>query len=182
MLCPIIIGLILLSHLLSSSATVMSSWTFAVAILACLAAEPVDSFVTRRAQLVHNVPQRQYMTKGDGSFYDSPKDLDTEKLSVLVARQRLEDSHTKQIIRRKPLKLDYKTSRRWIQKNWNIKSKAEFYDLVANGNLRTPYISKRPEEYYGARGEWISWDHYLLTTDEDDEKNGTDEQQVTRWG
>ena len=33
---------------------------------------------------------------------------------------------------------------------------------MANGNLRTPYISKRPEEYYGRRGEWISWEHYLL--------------------
>ena len=24
------------------------------------------------------------------------------------------------------------------------------------------FISKRPEEYYGARGEWISWEDYLL--------------------
>jgi hypothetical protein len=34
-------------------------------------------------------------------------------------------------------------------------------DLVANGQLRTPYISKDPETYYGVRGQWISWDHYL---------------------
>jgi len=46
--------------------------------------------------------------------------------------------------------------------------------LVENGNLRTPYISKRPEEYYGERGEWISWDHYLLgDCSESNGKNGT---------
>jgi hypothetical protein len=40
-------------------------------------------------------------------------------------------------------------------------TKEEYDDLVANGNLRTPYIPKRPEEYYTSTGEWISWDHFL---------------------
>ena len=78
--------------------------------------------------------------------------------SVEEARRRLEAGHKKEFLSRKPLKLDYKTSRRWIQKNWNPKTKDEFYDLVANGNLRTPYLSKQPEQYYGDRGEWISWE------------------------
>lgn len=40
-------------------------------------------------------------------------------------------------------------------------TKEEFYDFVENGNLRTPYIPKRPEEYYSGTREWISWDHFL---------------------
>ncbi|KAL7482036.1 hypothetical protein ACHAW6_007724 [Cyclotella cf. meneghiniana] len=103
------------------------------------------------------------------------------ELSWRVAKLRLEEANTKQILSRKPLKLPYKTSRRWIQANWAPKTKEEFNDLVANGNLRTPYISKRPEEYYGARGEWISWEHYLLGSDEEDEKNNTGTRQISKW-
>lgn len=103
------------------------------------------------------------------------------ELSWRVAKLRLEEANTKQILSRKPLKLPYKTSRRWIQANWAPKTKEEFNDLVANGNLRTPYISKRPEEYYGARGEWISWEHYLLGSDEEDEKNNTGTRHISKW-
>jgi len=34
-------------------------------------------------------------------------------------------------------------------------------DMVANGNLRTPYIPKQPDVYYSEDGTWISWDHFL---------------------
>mmetsp|Transcript_26136 Transcript_26136/g.44437 ORF Transcript_26136/g.44437 Transcript_26136/m.44437 type:complete len:181 (-) Transcript_26136:127-669(-) len=85
-----------------------------------------------------------------------------EDLSWRVAKARLEEEASKRsFLKRKPLKLSYEQSQKWIQRNWAIKTEEEFNDLVANGNLRTPYISKRPEEYYGERGEWISWDHYL---------------------
>ena len=46
--------------------------------------------------------------------------------------------------------------------NWGPKTQEEFEQLVMDGDIKNVYISKRPEEYYGARGEWISWDHYLL--------------------
>lgn len=123
-----------------------------------------------------------FIQRGMSPSFHSKNGMTRKEFDVDVARQKLEKGYTKQIFSRKPLKLDYKTSRRWIQRNWNPKTKEEFYDLVANGNLRTPYISKRPEEYYGERGEWVSWDHYLLVTDEDDEKNGTDSKQITKWG
>ena len=123
-----------------------------------------------------------FVQRGMSPSFNSKSCMTGKEIDIDVLRQKLEKGYTKQILSRKPLKLDYRTSRRWIQRNWNPKTKEEFYDLVANGNLRTPYISKRPEEYYGKRGEWISWDHYLLVTDEDDEKNGTDSEQITRWG
>ena len=101
-----------------------------------------------------------------------------EDLSWRVAKVRLEEANTQRFLKRKPIKLSYADSQKWIQRNWAPKTKQEFEDLVANGNLRTPYISKNPEDYYGERGEWISWDHYLLgecsSVEGDNGKNGTD--------
>ena len=95
-----------------------------------------------------------------------------EDLSWRVAKARLEEENRRRFLKRKPIKLSYEDSRKWIQRNWAIKTKEEFNDLVANGNLRTPYISKRPEEYYGERGEWVSWDHYLLGNSTDSTAGG----------
>ena len=87
----------------------------------------------------------------------------TDELSWRIAKLRLEEANTKRFLNRPPLKMSYLQSRQFIQRNWGpIRSKKEFEDLVSNGDIRTPYISKRPEEYYGRRGEWISWEHYLL--------------------
>jgi len=97
---------------------------------------------------------------------------DDNGLSWRLAKLRLEEANTSRLLKRKPLKLPYATSQKWIQQNWAIQTKEEFEDLVANGNLRTPYISKRPEEYYGKRGEWISWDHYLLGDCSVDDEGG----------
>eukprot|EP00580_Thalassiosira_gravida_P002651 CAMPEP_0201617222 /NCGR_PEP_ID=MMETSP0492-20130828/35795_1 /ASSEMBLY_ACC=CAM_ASM_000837 /TAXON_ID=420259 /ORGANISM="Thalassiosira gravida, Strain GMp14c1" /LENGTH=246 /DNA_ID=CAMNT_0048085409 /DNA_START=93 /DNA_END=833 /DNA_ORIENTATION=- len=106
-------------------------------------------------------------------------DEDDDGLSWRIAKLRLEEANTLRLLKRKPLKLPYAASREWIQRNWAIRTKEEFDDLVECGNLRTPYISKRPEEYYGRRGEWISWDHYLLGDGRSDGaggagRNGTD--------
>lgn len=104
-----------------------------------------------------------------------------DDISWRVAKVRLEEANTKRFLKRKPLKLPYEISRRWIQHNWAPKTKEEFNDLVANGDLRNVYISKRPEEYYGERGEWISWDHYLLGSL--DSNNSTDDgrQEIMKW-
>ena len=155
---------------------------FVLAITAQLTIDPTDAFVQHNRILATNRNKLHRMTRDSGDGSNSGDLVNIDELSIRIARQRLEDGYKKQLLSRKPLKLDYRTSRRWIQMNWNPKTKEEFYDLVANGNLRTPYISKRPEEYYGERGEWISWDHYLLVTDEDDEHDGTYEQKMTKWG
>ena len=109
---------------------------------------------------------------------NSDENSGLDDLSWRVSRQRLEEANTKRFLKAKPVKLSYKTSQRWVQMNWNPKTKEEFRDLVDNGNLRTPYISKDPERYYGERGEWISWDHYLLgDCDEDSELRD----ESTKW-
>ncbi|KAL3801928.1 hypothetical protein HJC23_010272 [Cyclotella cryptica] len=151
---------------------------------------PINAFVQYNSVLsiatakpYPTVKQHRMVNDEEGTIPDekSQEYVYIPELSWRVAKLRLEEANTKQILKRKPLKLPYKTSRRWIQANWAPKTKEEFYDLVANGNLRTPYISKRPEEYYGARGEWISWEHYLLGSDEEDEKNNTGTRQISKW-
>lgn len=85
----------------------------------------------------------------------------SEKMGVEKTRQQLEDANTQSFLKRKPVKLKYEDARRWVQANLGCDTREEFEDLVENGNLRTPYIPKRPEEYYTATREWISWDHFL---------------------
>lgn len=122
----------------------------------------------------------------DGSDESSAADGDAngvlDDLSWRVAKARLEDANTRRFLKRKPYKLPYAVSQRWIQRNWAPATQREFEDLVENGNLRTPYISKRPEEYYSARGEWISWEHYLLGECSDDGDNGgANGTEVGKW-
>lgn len=84
-----------------------------------------------------------------------------EKLQVEKTRASLERQNEKSFLRRKPRKLPYEVARLWVQANLGVDTKEEFEDLVANGNLRTPYIPKKPEEYYTITREWISWEHFL---------------------
>lgn len=97
--------------------------------------------------------------KGSSTDNNNNKDDD---LSWRITKLRLEEANTRQILSRKPLKLPYAQSQKWIQLNFGPKTQEEFEQLVMDGDIKNVYISKRPEEYYGARGEWISWDHYLL--------------------
>ena len=99
-------------------------------------------------------------------------DTVTISTSWLVSKARLEHHHTQQLLRRPPLKLPYTTSQKWIQHNFSIKTKEEFEQLVMDGDIKNVYISKRPEEYYGRRGEWISWEHYLLGSVVEDGEGG----------
>ena len=82
-------------------------------------------------------------------------------LSWRAAKIKLEEQNTQSFLKRRPRKLPYLEARKWVQANWAPDSKEEYEDLVANGNLRTPYIPKRPEEYYTETGDWVSWDHFL---------------------
>lgn len=48
-----------------------------------------------------------------------------------------------------------------------------------DGDIKNVYISKRPEEYYGRRGEWISWEHYLLGSVVEDGEGGVNRRNGT---
>lgn len=87
-----------------------------------------------------------------------------QEIAWRSTKVKLEEANTRrfqQTLRSKPWKLPYDDARIWVQKNLGVDTKEEFFDLVANGNLRTPYIPKEPEKYYSDNGTWISWDHFL---------------------
>lgn len=86
-----------------------------------------------------------------------------ERLNVENVKQKLEESHRQSFLKAKPWKLPYPEASKWVQRNLDADTKEEFEDLVANGNVRTPYIPKCPEKYYKERGTWISWEQYIHT-------------------
>ena len=96
--------------------------------------------------------------RSDGT--DNTTEDDEKMLSELV-RVKLEADHKQKFLKSRPRKLAYEEARTWVQRNLGVDTEEEFNDLVENGNLRTPYIPKRPEEYYSHFNEWISWDHFL---------------------
>ncbi|KAG7337005.1 hypothetical protein IV203_003356 [Nitzschia inconspicua] len=95
-----------------------------------------------------------------------------EHLQVEKTRTALEEQHIQSFLKRRPRKLPYEDARKWVQANLGASTKEEYDDLVANGNLRTPYIPKRPEEYYTSTREWISWDHFLTGIFDDKQPSG----------
>lgn len=87
---------------------------------------------------------------------------DFQSAAIETTRKSLEESNLQRRLKSRPVKLPYDVARKWVQANLGVDTKEEFEDFVANGKLRTPYIPKRPEEYYKRTREWISWDHFLL--------------------
>ena len=81
--------------------------------------------------------------------------------SKKISLEEAESERFKKRIRSKPWKLPIEESRKWVYANFGVGTKEEFMDLVANGNLRTPYVPKNPEKYYSEKGTWISWRHFL---------------------
>lgn len=92
---------------------------------------------------------------------DGAADKMLDGLNWRAAKMKLEEENTRRFLKRKPVKLPYLDARKWVQRNLGPDTKEEFDDLVANGNLRTPYIPKQPEQYYSETGDWVSWDHFL---------------------
>jgi hypothetical protein len=95
---------------------------------------------------------------------DMPTNEDAAMMNDFAWRAekiRLEEANTRRFLNRKPYKLPYCDARRWVQANLGASTEEEFNDLVANGNLRSPYLSKRPDVYYTETGEWKGWDHFL---------------------
>jgi len=98
--------------------------------------------------------------RDDGGSNDTFQ-AEFQQRAVEVTRDSLERQNTQSFLKRRPRKLPYSDARRWVQANLGAATQEEFDDMVANGNLRTPYIPKRPEEYYTSTREWISWHHFL---------------------
>ena len=123
-----------------------------------------------------NIPRQQQQQQGRGPTFllltsknenessdetNNDNSAEDDKMLSELVRVKLEADHTRKFLKSRPRKLKYDEARTWVQRNLGVDTEDEFNDLVENGNLRTPYIPKRPEEYYTQSKEWISWDHFL---------------------
>lgn len=93
-----------------------------------------------------------------------------EDLDWRVAKIRLEEENLKRILKSRPRFLPYEEARRWVQAwggRWQ--SEKDWKDWIAEGEKRNSYIPARPDEYYGRIGKWISWEHFLLEEEKDEE-------------
>ncbi len=144
---------------------------------------PTSAAVTRRTAQATNTNNSRLLTTtslrqaddDDSEFFEGIVNEDTagsdddqtailDELAWRSKKVQLEEAEKERFQKRlksKPWKLPYDDARQWVQKNLGVQTKEEFFDLVENGNLRTPYIPKSPEEYYTEKGTWISWDHFL---------------------
>jgi hypothetical protein len=100
-------------------------------------------------------------SQSDGIERRNDADGRRSQRKVEQERDRLEDLNTQAFLKKRVRKLPYEAARKWVQANLGANTKEEFLDLVENGNLRTPYIPRRPDDYYTETQEWISWDHFL---------------------
>lgn len=116
--------------------------------------------INRLAISLNDNNDRQPLSADNDEFMNELKQR-AESIDVEKMRNQLEAANTQRFLKRKPVKLPYEDARRWVQANLGPNTEEEFFDLVANGNLRTPYIPKNPERYYTSTREWISWDHFL---------------------
>lgn len=94
-------------------------------------------------------------------------------LTWRVEKMRLEEENTKRFLKAGPRFLPYEECRKWVQA-WNRWDNEEDWKRwIDEGEKRNSYIPARPDEYYGNRNEWISWDHFLGKTENIDSTDDT---------
>jgi hypothetical protein len=80
-----------------------------------------------------------------------------------LVKAKLEEAHTKSFLKSKPRYLPYAECRKWVMAWDRWSCEEEWKEWIDMGEKRNSYIPARPDEYYGALGQWISWDHFLGT-------------------
>jgi hypothetical protein len=131
------------------------------ALLSLLRLTVVDAFVCPLSRL-HSTPPTWTLSSQSGDD-DIHNELDSRlnDIKIKKTRRHLEEAHTQSFLKRRPWKIPYEDARLWVQANLGCDTQEEFFDLVENGNMKTPYIPKQPETYYTGTREWISWEHFL---------------------
>jgi len=89
-------------------------------------------------------------------------------LNWRVEKMRLEEANTRRFLKSGPRFLPYEECRKWVIafNRWN--SEEEWRQWIMDGEKRNAYIPSYPDEYYGNRGEWKGWGHFLGQEEADD--------------
>ena len=88
-------------------------------------------------------------------------DADLSALSTAATRMQLERRFSRSVTRRKRVYLPYADAARWAR-GLGLSTEAEWDEWVGLGEGKNAYVPSRPADYYGGRGEWVSWAHYLV--------------------
>ena len=88
-------------------------------------------------------------------------DADLSALSTAATRMQLERRFSRSVTRRKRVYLPYADAARWAR-GLGLATEAEWEAWVGLGEGKNAYVPSRPADYYGGRGEWVSWAHYLV--------------------
>mmetsp|Transcript_21023 Transcript_21023/g.23386 ORF Transcript_21023/g.23386 Transcript_21023/m.23386 type:complete len:138 (-) Transcript_21023:266-679(-) len=83
------------------------------------------------------------------------------KLNVIIARQRLEDQHMSNVIKRRPRFYSYHQCKEWVRSEYLWDSKQEWETWIDMGEKRNPLVPSDPEARYTADGTWLSWYDFL---------------------
>jgi len=94
-----------------------------------------------------------------------------EEMLIEKARCALEEQNKRSFLKSRPRKLPYQQARLWVQKTLGVETKEEWDDFLAMGYIKSSYIPNNPEEYYTVSRQWISWDHFLKGTFDDDDND-----------
>lgn len=86
---------------------------------------------------------------------DGDDELDTWR----IERQRLQESYTRELLRRPRRYLPFEEARKWARAMW-FTDRDDWMGMINRGEKRNPYLPRRPDEYYSDKG-WISWADFL---------------------
>jgi len=143
-------------------------WIATITVLICYseksdAFSPSQTTRTFRNSFLLAKKQRQ----GQDNDYSSSDKNDPryQALSVIIARRKLEERHTRDFLTSKPRHFSYKMCRDWVHaQNYGghrWKNKREWDEWIDMGEGKSFYIPSRPEEYYTNCVTWVSWDDFL---------------------
>lgn len=96
-----------------------------------------------------------------GDYGDDASSFVLSDLGWRVEKLRLEEANTKRFLKAKPRHLPYDECRKWVQAMNRWDNEEEWKSWIDMGEKRNAYIPARPDEYYGRLGKWISWEHFL---------------------
>jgi hypothetical protein len=91
-----------------------------------------------------------------------------DDLTWRVEKLRLEEQNKRRFLKSGARFLPYAECRKWVQA-WGKsywQTREDWYNWIAMGEKRNAYIPSRPDEYYTKSGDWISWEHFLITPPE----------------
>lgn len=101
------------------------------------------------------------------------KEIQQRHEGMLIEKTRcaLEEQNKRSFLKSRPRKLPYQEARLWVQKTLGVETKEEWDDFLEMGYIKSSYIPNNPEEYYTLSRQWISWNHFLKGTFDDDDND-----------